>query len=81
MPDQINELSKFHTSTQILHGSALFSGKIYTAGKVFTQSLFVTVVTNLKSADDLVYNVRNICNRFDEDGKTNPLVTLSENNQ
>ena len=48
---------------QFLQGNASFSRKIYTAGKNFTRSLFVTVVTNLKSADDLVYNVRNICNR------------------
>ena len=66
---------------QFLQGNASFSRKIYTAGKKFYTIAVVTVVTNLKSADDLVYNVRNICNRFDEDGKTNPLVTFSENNQ
>ena len=27
-------MSKFHISTQILQGNALFSGKIYTAGKI-----------------------------------------------
>ena len=32
--------------TQILEGNALFSGKIYTAGKNFTRPL---VVTNFKS--------------------------------
>ena len=66
---------------QFLQGNASFSRKIYIAGKKIYTIAVVTVVTNLKSADDLVYNVRNICNRFDEYGKTNPLVTFSENNQ
>ena len=42
-------MRKFHICTQILQGSVLFSGKIYTAGKCFTQSPVVTVATNFKS--------------------------------
>ena len=56
MPDQINEPSKFHISAQILHGSALLSGKIYTAGKSFyttagrdkIQACIIGFVTNTK---------------------------------
>ena len=40
-------MSKFHISTQILQRSALYSGKIYTAGKVFT---WPPVTTNFHSA-------------------------------
>ena len=43
-------MSKFHIYTQILQGNALFSGKIYTAGNVFTRRPVVTVATNFKSA-------------------------------
>ena len=43
-------MGKFHILTQILQGNALFTGKIYTAGKTFTRPLVVTVVTNFKSA-------------------------------
>ena len=39
-------MSKFHISTKILQGDVLFSGKIYTAGKIFTRP---PVVTNFKS--------------------------------
>ena len=42
-------MRKFHICTQILQGSVLFSGKIYTAGKYFTQPPVVTVATNFKS--------------------------------
>ena len=42
-------MSKFHISTQILQGNALFSRKIYTPGKYFTRMLVVTVATNFKS--------------------------------
>ena len=39
-------MSTFHIFTQILQGNVLFAGKIYTAGKKFTQPLVVTVMTN-----------------------------------
>ena len=42
-------MSKFHISTQILQGNALFSGKNYTTGKNFTRP---PVATNFKSASD-----------------------------
>ena len=42
-------MSKLHTSTQILQGNALFSGKIYTAGNIFTRPPVVTVAKNFKS--------------------------------
>ena len=42
-------MSKFHISTQILQGNALFSGKIYTAGIIFTRPPVATVATNFKS--------------------------------
>ena len=42
-------MGKFHIYTQILQGNALFSGKIYTVGKKFTQPLVVTVATNFRS--------------------------------
>ena len=32
----------------------MFSGKIYTAGKIFNRPLVVTVVTNFKSASDTI---------------------------
>ena len=44
-------MSKFHICTQILQGNALFSGKIYTAGKFLTQPPVETVTTNFKSED------------------------------
>ena len=47
----IKFMRKFYTSTQILHGNALFSGRIYTSGNFFTRPPVVTVVTNFKSVD------------------------------
>ena len=41
-------MSVFHISRQILQRNALFSGKIYRAGKKFTRPLVVTVATNFK---------------------------------
>ena len=41
-------MSKFHISTRILQGNALFFGKFYTAGIVFTRP---QVATNFKSAN------------------------------
>ena len=73
MCEIIKYIGVFYAFPQNMQANALYSWKIYTAGKFFTRPL---VVTNLKSADDLVYNVRNICNRFDKDGKTNPLVYI-----
>ena len=48
-------MGKFHIFTQILQGNALFSGKIYTAGKIFThrRSWPMTVATNFKSVTGL----------------------------
>ena len=46
-------MSEYHISTQVLHGNALFSGKIYTAGQNFTRPPVVTVVTNFKSGQTL----------------------------
>ena len=43
-------MSKFHISTQILQGNALFSGKNYTTGKNFTRPPVATVATNFRSA-------------------------------
>ena len=43
-------MSDFHIFTQILPGNSLFSGKIYTTGKLFTRRPVVMVVTNFKSA-------------------------------
>ena len=43
-------MGKFRIYTQILQGNALFSGKIYTAGKYLTRPPVVTVATNFKSA-------------------------------
>ena len=40
---------KYFTSTQILQENALYSGKIYTAGTIFTRPPVVTVATNLNS--------------------------------
>ena len=42
-------MGKFYILTQILHGNALFTGKIYTARKFFTRPPVATVVTNFKS--------------------------------
>ena len=42
-------MRKFHICTQILQGNILFSEKIYTAWKYFTQPPVVTVATNFKS--------------------------------
>ena len=39
-------MGETYASSQIMQGNALFSGKIYTAGKIFTRPL---VVTNFKS--------------------------------
>ena len=39
-------MGKFHISTQILQGNALFSGKIYTVVNIFTRPPVVTVATN-----------------------------------
>ena len=36
---------------QILQGNALFSGKIYTAGKILTQPPVATLMANFKSED------------------------------
>ena len=47
----IKFMRKFYISTQILHGNALFSGRIYTSGIFFTRPPVVTVVTNFKSVD------------------------------
>ena len=46
-------MSKFHISTQILQGNALFSGKNYTAKKNFTRPPVVTVEKNFKSASEV----------------------------
>ena len=40
---------EYHISTQVLHGNALFSGKIYTTGQKFYTTAVVTVVTNINS--------------------------------
>ena len=45
-------MSKFHISTQILQGNALFSGKNYTTGNNFTRPPVATVTTNFKSDHD-----------------------------
>ena len=42
-------MGNFHIYTQILQGYALFSGKIYTIGNIFTRPPVVTVATNFKS--------------------------------
>ena len=42
-------MSKFHISTQILQGNALFSGKNYTTEKNFIRPPVATVATNFKS--------------------------------
>ena len=42
-------MGNFHIYTQILQGYALFSGKIYTIGNIFTRPPGVTVATNFKS--------------------------------
>ena len=44
-------MGKFHIYTQNLQGNALFSGKIYTVGNIFTRPPVVTVVKNFKSGD------------------------------
>ena len=44
-------MGKFHVYTQNLQGKALFSGKIYTVGNIFTRPPVVTVATNFKSGD------------------------------
>ena len=44
----IKFMRKFYISTQILHGNALFSGRIYTSGIFFTRP---PVVTSFKSVD------------------------------
>ena len=44
---------EYHISTQVLHGNALFSGKLYTAGQNFTRPPVVTVVTNINSGSIL----------------------------
>ena len=44
-------MGKFHIYTQILQGNALFSGKIYTAGNIFTRPPVATVATNFKSVN------------------------------
>ena len=46
-------MSEYHISTQVLHGNALFSGKIFTAGQNFTRPPVVTVVTNINSGSIL----------------------------
>ena len=43
-------MGTFYNLTQILQGNALFTGKIYTAGKFFTRPPVATVATNFKSA-------------------------------
>ena len=42
-------MGKFRIYTQILQGNALFSGKNYTVGNIFTRPPVVTVATNFKS--------------------------------
>ena len=42
-------IRNFHICTKNLQGNALFSGKIYTVGNIFTGPPVVTVATNLKS--------------------------------
>ena len=44
-------MGKFHIYMQILQGNALFSGKIYTVGNIFTRPPVVTVATNFKSGE------------------------------
>ena len=41
-------MGKFYILTQILQGNALFTGKIYTARKIFTRPPVATVVKNFK---------------------------------
>ena len=47
----IKFMRKFYICTQILHGNALFSGRIYTSGNFFTRLPVVTVVSSFKSVD------------------------------
>ena len=54
----IKLMSKFHISMQILHGNALLSGEIYTAGKVFARAPIMMVMTNIKS-ENLWYVIKN----------------------
>ena len=42
-------MGKFHIYMQILQGNALFSGKFYTVGNIFTRPPVMTVATNFKS--------------------------------
>ena len=48
-------MGKSHIHTQILQENALFSGKIYTVGNIFTRPLVMTVATNFKSAYTQTY--------------------------
>ena len=58
-------MGKFHIYTQSLKENALFSGKFYTVGNIFTRPPVVTVATNFKSEcvrdeeEDLSMNKRN----------------------
>ena len=46
-------MGKFRIYTQILQGNALFSGKNYTVGNIFTQAPVVMVAKNFKSENGL----------------------------
>ena len=45
-------MGKSHVYTQNLQGNALFFGKIYTVGNIFTRPSVVTVATNFKCASN-----------------------------
>ena len=63
-------MSKFHISSQILQGNALFSGKIYTGGKKFTRPPVVTVATNFKSGGYHQYKTYRLLREAASSGST-----------
>ena len=50
-------MGKFHIYLQILQGNALFSGKIYTVGNIFTRPPVVMVATNFKSGFAVIHGI------------------------
>ena len=48
-------MGKSHNYMQILQGNALFSGKIYTVGNIFTRPPVVTVVTKFEVWPQAIY--------------------------
>ena len=61
--EELTKYIKSYVSAHIMQENALFSGKIYAAGKKFTHSLVMALTTNFNSANKMIAT-RNITNKI-----------------